>query len=186
MNEERTFDGYTASNAVQQIDTIVGAGQGSDEASGATQTGYNQSDSGADQELQEQRKESVETKVEDDLRSQGFDLAIEHLLGDDLLAFNALTLKAKFPKSYKKVVDFMQVKSSLDTDEDTILGVFLYSPKTVVYNFFDDNELYINVGGWKQDWHYTINGSPAEFCSSRTFAEHGAVLKAFELLEATL
>lgn len=135
--------------------------------------------------VQSPTKESPEAElqkaaVNEDLLRE----VVEQALEDNLLAMNAITIKNKFPKSYNACKDYMIVKSQFPPDEETMIGVLLYTPRNLLYDFFDQKKLFINIHGsdtrWKYSWEANESSDPF---TSRVFAEHNGFMEGFERLE---
>lgn len=109
---------------------------------------------------------------------------VEQALEDNLLALNAVTIKNKFPKSYNACKDYMIQKSQFPPDEETMIGVLLYTPRNLLYDFFDQKKLFINIHGsdtrWKYSWEANESSDPF---TSRVLAEHNGFMEGFERLE---
>lgn len=114
---------------------------------------------------------------------------VEAALKEEIIALNSLKIKKTYPKSYEKLVTYMNKKSSLEEmDEETIMGVFMYSPRTVTFIFFDNEKIFLNIFGSDQHWRYTMeaNESSEESYKSRTLCEVAGYFAAFDKLEKQL
>jgi hypothetical protein len=110
-------------------------------------------------------------------------------LEDEIVAFNSIKIKRTWPESYKELVKFMNGKTQMgEMDDETIMGVFMYSPRTVIYNFFDYKKIFVNIFGSDQHWRYTMeaNESSEEIYPNRTLCEVAAYIEAFNRLEKQL
>lgn len=140
---------------------------------------------------QETNKEEVENLTD----YQKFD-EINQLVGTSmergLLSFNNFDIKKKYPKAYNHFVKYLEKKAQYPiVDEYTVIGILFYTPRMIIFSFFDDQEIFINTNGDKDGWDYYISYGEndlftAEGEESRTRTEFEAVYKAFQLLEEQL
>lgn len=113
---------------------------------------------------------------------------IVNALEDDLLALNAITIKNRFPKSYNTCKDYMAAKSQFPPDEETMIGVLLYTPRNLLYDFFDTKDIFVNINHLSKDsWSFHLNfDNPTKGFAKRALTESAAFYKAFEELEKQL
>ncbi len=107
---------------------------------------------------------------------------------EDMLSLNALKIKRLYPNSFKLCVEYISEKSRLPQTDDVLIGIFLYGPRTILYEFFDDAGLYINVVGASNQWHYTITSETIQvvnggIAKTRREAEKLALEEAFSHLD---
>jgi len=110
-------------------------------------------------------------------------------LDNEIVAFNSIKIKRTWPESYNELVKFMNERTNVgEMDDETIMGVFMYSPRTVTYNFFDSKKIFVNIIGSDQHWIYTpeSNESSKEIYPNRTLCEVAAYIEAFNKLEKQL
>lgn len=106
-----------------------------------------------------------------------------------MLALSGFELEKKYPKAYELFRIYAGVKSNIEPgkplDRDTCLSVLLYTPRTILWDFFDENKIFINITGSETSWKYTINSDSHTYqdVSRRVLAEAEAYEMAFQLLE---
>lgn len=110
----------------------------------------------------------------------------------DVLVINAFELRKSHPKGYQDTVAYMKSKSQTVLEEDTIIGVFLYSPRQILLDYFDNKSYHLNCtidlsGQNKPVWGYTINDeiSTTKF-DSRSQAEYSGYMAVYDLIEKQL
>ena len=109
---------------------------------------------------------------------------IEQSGTEGLLSINALKIKRLYPNAYKEAAKYISEKSRISQSDDMLIGIFLYGPRTILYEFFDDYGFYINILGSKEKWHYTITSDTIQVvnggqATSRIEAEKLALNEAF-------
>lgn len=119
---------------------------------------------------------------------------VNHFINRDLPSFSAFEIKDKYPKAYEKLRQFAGEQASMGTeniDDELLIGVLLYSPRSLLYLFFDNHNVFVNIqrGNVTETFEYRIDtdvsiGEISETKSKkRTPAEVAAFIKAFEILE---
>lgn len=157
---------------------------------GRTEVGQEPSQENTQIQTPKSRRGQREVTPED--KEIAIKLAVEDSLKNNLLAINGLDIKKKYPKGYKALATYMGDKAQIPNmmDEETVLGILLYSPRIVLYDFFDLNEIYTNILGLKQSWYVNIDSLKIKHTtptfSSRVEAEVAGFDKAFEILEKDL
>jgi hypothetical protein len=134
-----------------------------------------------------QEGRALDTEEMNDILEQGS----KSLIDRNMVAFNGITIRKSYPKSYQLMVEYMMKVSDLGKiDDETAIGILLYSPRTVLFNFFDSNELrvQINYNDSENTWFYTFNKDnyQAKGYTSRTKAEVDGFDRAFAVLEKRL
>lgn len=119
--------------------------------------------------------------------------SVEESNKNGLAAYNGFVLKTQYPRAYNKLVEYMGNKAQIPgmMDDDTVLGILLYSPRIVVFEFFDINEIFVNTKiGIDRKWSYEIDTKHqiygSKLYTTRVLAEVEGFHKAFELLEQKL
>lgn len=108
---------------------------------------------------------------------------VKESIAHNVVALNHAKIKRQYPKALKALEAFITERAGQPVEEDTIVGVLLYSPRSVLYEFFDNKKIFINIAGSETDWHYTINGGYANMgYASRVLAECDAFEDAFSQL----
>lgn len=116
----------------------------------------------------------------------------EQSVKDNVLSLNPFKYKDDYPKSYKKCVEYMQKKAGkeADIDDEIVVSVFAYSPRTILYEFLDGENLSININGQGSKWSYHIPEIQKEgfneIFPSRVETEQKAFEEAFASLEEKL
>jgi len=131
------------------------------------------------------REESAEDELQKTVVSEEvLQEVVDQALKDNLLSLNAITIKNKYPKSYEACKEYMVKKSQFPPDEETMIGVLLYTPRNLLYDFFDTKKIFVNIHGsdqrWKYSWEANESSSPY---GSRVYAEYHGFLEGFERLE---
>lgn len=97
-----------------------------------------------------------------------------------------------YPKTEKKFLEFIKIQLNklsggqtdftiLSEEENTqIIDIVLQGNTRTLYDFFDENQIMVNIFGYKEDWGY--NDCEITF-SSRVLAEQAAFEECFKLLE---
>jgi hypothetical protein len=118
--------------------------------------------------------------------------AVDEFMSKGLMSINPLTIKNSYPKSFKKYEEIINnTIGILDNGDDTIMASLLYSPRSILYNLFDENSIYISVvTDFGQNWNFTLQYSLKELTSngyiSRIEAEKEGIMRAFKILEDLL
>ena len=102
-----------------------------------------------------------------------------------LVAYDAYAIKKAFPKSFAAFQDYINETAHLPVDTDTIVGIMLYSGRTVIFDFFDKKKIFVNIIGYENNFYYRIEniGQSKETYSNRTNCEVEAFMEAFTILE---
>lgn len=137
-------------------------------------------------------KEDSKTKVEPENEEQlGKELMIKDYTDaaekEGILSLNAFEIRKNFKKSYEALVAFMEARISnhIKMDEETVVGTLIYAPRQVLYDFFDDNKLFINIHGSDNYWKYTfVANSNSDPYTSRASAEKHGFMEAFQILNS--
>lgn len=148
------------------------------------------------------KDELLEVKHFNDLslsqREKYLEESVADCLSKDFGSINYLDLKKKFPKAIKEYEDYVQSKAISEVgkiDEDMHIGSMLYSPRTIIYQFFDNLGMYIfleKIPDTKSEWKGTINDNngvllcTATGTSNRSTIENQILYGAFGVLESTL
>jgi len=121
------------------------------------------------------------------------DAYIKEYLDKGIVAYNAIRIKDKYPKAYRKFVKYIDSVATIPgvaADDETMIGILLYSPRTIIFNFFDDNTIFVlpKFAKVNRKWYYEIVLPQADAILSgeydnRTEAEVSGFMKAFEILE---
>lgn len=109
---------------------------------------------------------------------------------------NPITIKADYPKAYKELEAWIskhfddpaipeQIKSQFTTD-NLVVSALSYGYR-ILYEFFDENEVYVHVGKGHRKFGYGIGHAEKSFFetefTTRQEVELIAFEKAFEALE---
>lgn len=140
-----------------------------------------------DIEIQAPKSRRRQVSQEDKERVMELTIADAHRQG--LAAYDGLKIKKLYPKAYAKLSEYMTTKAGIleVMDDETILGILLYSPRIVLFDFFDTNKVYVNVLGGETSWWYKINGQLEDSgFKNRLEAETTGFYKAFEIFEKLL
>lgn len=105
---------------------------------------------------------------------------------DNVIAFNAYKYKRLYPLAYQKCKEFMAKRARFEPGEDTILGVFMYTPRTIFYEFLDSEKLFINITGSDDEWRYEYNDEAFGGYKSRVYAEIAGFEEGFNRLNKQL
>lgn len=119
---------------------------------------------------------------------------VKYSIENGMPAFDGFEVKAKYPKAYEKLREYAAKKANMGTeniDDELIIGVLLYSPRSILYDFFDTSNIFVNIqrGNVTERFEYRIDtdtsvGELSDTQSTtRTVIEVEAFEKAFEILE---
>lgn len=113
---------------------------------------------------------------------------VEQALSENLVAYNAYDLQKTFPKAFAALQEYINGQANLPVDMDSIIGILLYSGRTVTYEFFDSKKLFVNILGYDDRWYYTIERTcqSTEDYKTRILCEVAAFRQAFAELEKQL
>lgn len=130
------------------------------------------------------------TQLSEEAKVKIVDENVKICLESGLASFNGFSIKKDYPKAFKKCTLFAEkISQGSMIDEDAVIGMFLVAPRSILYPFFDEEKVYVNVTGEGYGWQYIIWGHNAnELLSqkgfdSRVLAEKEAFLEAFNILE---
>ena len=144
-------------------------------------------------ENQEQESVKVQPKETEEVdRYTQLEIVSQESVKKNLLSFNGLKIKGYYPNAFQKLFDYICEKTDIPDliNEDTTLGILLYSPAIVIFDFFDQNKLFVNICGKEEDWYYSINSTNISIVSAqyknRTLTEEAAFNTLFEKLENQL
>lgn len=137
-------------------------------------------------------KEVTQTKAEaEDLgKEMALEMYIKQCIEENIMCFNPITTKKNFPAAYNSCVDYMARKANIPTlEEDTVFGVFLYSPRTILYEFFDEKGIFVNVIGGGDKWSNNVENKYDGIVMTypkRILAEIAGFTAAFKILNENL
>lgn len=143
------------------------------------------------EKLSENFKKDIKRPSEEEL-SEILNDYVEEALSQNVLSFNGKTLKKKFPKTWEQLKKYAVKRAGHDQfdNDNSLEGILVYTAVMILYSFFDENGVYINIQGLKGEWFATIQADTFSHTSStsasRVRSEHLAFTKAFELYENTL
>ena len=138
-------------------------------------------------ETKEVSKTQVQTKeLTDNDKEAAIQEYLSSALKQGIIGFDGYKIKKTYPCAYQLIKEYMEEKSQGEMEDDIIVGVFLYSPRTILFNFFDDKKFYVNIIGKKGSWYFTINDAVVGGFTSRVECEVEAFHAAFTSLEKTL
>ena len=152
---------------------------------GGTEVGEESSEENIEIQAPKSRRRQVTQEDKERL----MELTIADAHSQVLAAYDGLKIRKSYPKAYAKLSEYMAVKAHLPgmMDDETILGILLYSPRIVLFDFFDTNKVYVNVLGGETSWWYKVNGQLEDSgFKGRLEAETTGFYKAFEILEKLL
>lgn len=205
MNEERDFNSEPVSTndapdtsgvslfTDEGIETSTGTGTYPETSSGATYVATSESDGLSDvgsrpssvsgEETPQAKAQPEGDELSLDTKKAILEDYVNNALKENFLSLSALQIKSAYPKAYKKLFDYVQSKSPVGLDEETMIATLLYTPRSVLYSFFDEQELFVNTIGKHTSWESILNDetSQASF-TSRVYAEFDGFHKAFEEL----
>jgi hypothetical protein len=113
---------------------------------------------------------------------------VDAAIKDEQVAYDYFHIKKNYPKSLEAIVNYMLSKANIpDMDMETIMGVFMYAPRGVFFNIFDNEGLYVNIVGKDKNWSYYLNDAKtiADY-ETRTLAEVAGFEAALAQLELKL
>lgn len=125
-------------------------------------SGVSSENSNGNAKITGRREEGYQVKPEaipDEVKEKAIESYIPAALNANLIAFNSYKIKREYPKVYQKLYDYMFEKAGTQQsviDDDTISGVLLYTPRSVTFDFLDENGIYLNTNKVKNIWGYTI------------------------------
>lgn len=113
---------------------------------------------------------------------------VQQALAENLVAYDAYDLQKTFPKAFVALQEYINNQAHLPVDMDSIIGILLYSGRTVTYEFFDSKKLFVNILGYDDKWYYTIERTcqSTEDYKTRILCEVAAFRQAFAELEKQL
>ncbi len=159
-----------------------------DNVSGSTEVSQEPSQENA----QIQAPKSRRGQISPEEREKTLKLMVEDSLKNGLAAYNGFEIKKLYPKTYEKIAEYMGMKAQMPglMDEETVIGILLYSPRIVLFDFFDINKIYVNTDINLDMWIYKINkpnySHSSKAYSSRLNAEIDGFYEAFKLFEEQL
>lgn len=134
------------------------------------------------------KEELVELTEEQMERS--IDIYLISAKKEGIVSINAFEYKRSFPKAFQELLKYTAKKSHMSENElngDTMIGILLYSPRTVLFDFLDDSDIYLNIHGKKNMWKYNIDDKPSEDTYvKRAECEMAGYKAAFQKLEEKL
>lgn len=113
---------------------------------------------------------------------------VQQALSENLVAYDAYNLQKTFPKAFAALQEYINNQAHLPVDMNSIIGILLYSGRTVTYEFFDSKKLFVNILGYDDKWYYTIEKTcqSTEDYKTRILCEVAAFRQAFAELEKQL
>lgn len=103
-----------------------------------------------------------------------------------IVSFNWLELVRVFPKAAEKCLNYMIEKSRMNVEEETAIGIVMYSPRNVFPEFFDSNKIYVNIISDENGFSNNMDTANIAQYTSRAYAEISAYKTAFAKLEEQL
>jgi hypothetical protein len=181
MDEKRT-------DTEQSSELLGSEGSRAEEVSAGDSQSTQEISSYADTRKEENLKvESQRSSITEDDKQKQISAYVSMALEEDIIAFNGIELKKKYPKTYKELAEYIAEKAKFpaeEVDEEMPLGILLYSPRSVLFNFFDSKKIFLNVHGSDAYWKWSIdpNESSNPF-KNRSFAEYEGFIQAFTRYE---
>lgn len=137
------------------------------------------------------RKNSSKAQIEaaqaefESLDLAGKEQYIEESATEGLIFVNAFKIERLYPKAYASLKDHVKRKLNLPNVDHMMTGILLYGSRAVLYEFFDEEKVYINVIGSDISWYYTLDSARKSHTSGMTYksrieAEQAAFEAAFE------
>lgn len=197
-NETNNGGDNSTPSGTSTEDRTPGSGEGLQESSGGSQVqsdvGFG--DDGGRQVAQAEAQANISSSLSEDQRRELVEKYVADSVAENIIAFNAFEIKKKTPKAYDSLLKWMNETSHIggQIDDEVAAGVLLYSPRTVTFNFFDKQDIIVNIIGLQKDnWSYVLELGSGSLVNnkdvklkSRTEAEIAAFEKAFEVLENKL
>lgn len=127
-----------------------------------TPSGVQGENSNGNAKITGRREEGYQVKPEvipDEVKEKAIESYIPAALNANLIAFNSYKIKREYPKVYQKLYDYMFEKAGVNqsaVDDDTISGVLLYTPRSVTFDFLDENGIYLGIIKTSR-WAYNIH-----------------------------
>jgi DNA helicase IV len=79
---------------------------------------------------------------------------------NNVLAINYLKFKRKTPKTMELLKEWLASKTQLTMEEEILIGSLMYNPRGVLYDFLDENEIYLTVDhGVNNQWVSNLNNT---------------------------
>lgn len=135
----------------------------------------------------EDSKTEVNTESEESLKNEMIKDYVDAAEKEGILSLNAFEIKSKYKKAYDALIAFMEARVSNHTtiNEEVVVGTLMYAPRQVLFDFFDDNKLFINIHGSDNYWKYTfVANSNSDPYTSRASAEKHGFMEAFQILNS--
>ena len=113
---------------------------------------------------------------------------VKQAIEEGLVAYDVYAIQKTYPKAFAALQEYINQTANLPVDMDSLVGIMLYSGRTVTFPFFDDKKLFVNILGYDNKWYYTIERTcqSTEDYPSRLLCEIAAFMRAFAELERQL
>lgn len=113
---------------------------------------------------------------------------VKQAIAKGLVAYDVYEIEKKYPKAFLGLQDYIDESANLPVDKDSLVGIMLYSGRTVVFSFFDRQQIFVNILGYEDKWYYTIEKlcQSTETYKTRTECEIAAFMQAFAEFENRL
>jgi hypothetical protein len=113
---------------------------------------------------------------------------VEQAIAEGLVSYDAYAIQKTFPKAFLALTEHINEQAHLPVDVDSLVGIMLYSGRTVVFDFFDKKKVFVNILGADDKWYYTIERlcQSKEDFKDRLHCEIAAFKQAFAELEKIL
>jgi len=164
-------EGATSSNAINRAEVVAGDGNSSGDTEIANQS----------------QVQGISSQITDD--EKALDEYVRISIEKNLVAYNAITLKRLYPRAWGLFLAYCKTKANdmEEMDEETAMGIMLAAPRTVIFDFFDQKDIFTNTE-YNGKWAYNIKTRNILIQTSYEFgvritAEIAAFQKAFEILE---
>ena len=101
------------------------------------------------------------------------------------VSLNPIELSARYPKTMEELKKFIEKVTRIQPNTELLVTILAYNPTNILFKFFDEKKMFINIGGSDFLWIYTINNTPYQqpTYTSRAQATSGAFQIAFEQSE---
>lgn len=164
-------------------DNLEDAKGGITNSEGNTRSIY---DMGANISIQENEEDDIQDS--EAMTSLGIDMWVEGFRAKGLPAYNGYKLKKEYPNAWNKLLEYckIQAEGADNVDDETVIGILLYSPRIVLFDFFDREKIYVNTIAPEMGNQWTNTLKSQMSYNTRTLAEVDAFEYAFLLLEEKL
>lgn len=118
----------------------------------------------------------------DEPKDEEIDNLVNGLIANDYASVSYVKVKKNYPRALYALKSFILDKSGVDPSDEILITALAYNPIPTLFDFFDDQKIFINITGAEDKWEYFINSRTPSY-PTRNQATTASFYEAFLELE---